>query len=836
MKRFSKAQHKDAFNITHYALQSFKHYGGKSIIIMIVLAITLVLGLLNISTSFQRSVELAAISSAGDAHFQILDVTPEQIEELKSLNEIEWAGEFSYLFRLLAEVSGKTTGLIYLETLEVMDGFKITRGRSPQKINEIALSSYMAEYFGIEARVGTEFDVELHIENEIIPFRFVISGIIQDQEFHKIMEAYYIYVSKEFVDTYAIFASRNDGDTISDDRNALVKLKKGYDAYITAPKIADTIGVEHNKLGYNFSYLRASMHGSENRIIVGSIIAFFMLVGALIIYNAFNIIIAKRTRHFGLLTLIGASKKQIHKCVYIEAILNTVVALPIGLLLGTFFSWVVMPLVSDISEALPMYYHINPYSYLLTILIVILMVSAGAVIPAKLAGKITPVEAAKFSAGGIKTSKKTKSLKPGQKISLLTLSRINLLRRKGAGGVIISLSVVGMLFISIATILFSAYSSLGNLVKNEMASDIKVMRGIREGASVIFRDEKSMFPEHIIEQIVNLDGVEDAKIFYFQNYQIPGLDASYVNGVRYETGYILGVDDEIMLQYLNQAAIYEGDKNNLAAFEKPENVLMLYYFSEMDEISYWYNIDDDLSIDVLPVNYLQDDEPAVGHANLRISAVANLWFAPPYINIWASLPTLIMPLSSYKANNFDMDCHTINLNIDESKYDSIITALEMICAEEGNIHFRSFTGARKEYENMLMSVMILIFMGLGIVFAVGLLNLVSSTFIGIEQRKKELGVLSALGLGQQDLKMMLKLEGVWVSLFSSVISIAGGSFLAWRFSLYLEDMGNYITVSPPMLTIIIFSLVYIFVPYIVSSVAVRKLLKNTMVELIGQDI
>ena len=46
-------------------------------------------------------------------------------------------------------------------------------------------------------------------------------------------------------------------------------------------------------------------------IMFGILVVLVTLVGALIIYNSFNIVIAKRTRHFGLLTLIGASQKQI---------------------------------------------------------------------------------------------------------------------------------------------------------------------------------------------------------------------------------------------------------------------------------------------------------------------------------------------------------------------------------------------------------------------------------------------------------------------------------------------------------------------------------------------
>ena len=53
----------------------------------------------------------------------------------------------------------------------------------------------------------------------------------------------------------------------------------------------------------------------------------------------------------------------------------------------------------------------------------------------------------------------------------------------------------------------------------------------------------------------------------------------------------------------------------------------------------------------------------------------------------------------------------------------------------------------------------------------------------------------------------------------------------------LESVGgDYINLSFPIIPVAVFSLIYIFVPYIISSAAVRQLLKSTTVELIGQEV
>ena len=53
-----------------------------------------------------------------------------------------------------------------------------------------------------------------------------------------------------------------------------------------------------------------------------------------LIYNSFSISVSERTKQFGLLKSIGATKKQIRGAVLTEALMLCVVAIPLGLLVG----------------------------------------------------------------------------------------------------------------------------------------------------------------------------------------------------------------------------------------------------------------------------------------------------------------------------------------------------------------------------------------------------------------------------------------------------------------------------------------------------------------------
>ena len=59
-----------------------------------------------------------------------------------------------------------------------------------------------------------------------------------------------------------------------------------------------------------------------------------LFVGAFIIFNTFSITVAQRTREFGLLRTLGASRRQVLRSVLIEGLLLGLLGSALGLLLG----------------------------------------------------------------------------------------------------------------------------------------------------------------------------------------------------------------------------------------------------------------------------------------------------------------------------------------------------------------------------------------------------------------------------------------------------------------------------------------------------------------------
>ena len=71
-----------------------------------------------------------------------------------------------------------------------------------------------------------------------------------------------------------------------------------------------------------------------------------------LIYNAFSISLTERARDFGLLSSVGATKKQLRRSVYFEALALSIIGVPLGILCGYFGIAVTLYLTGDLITGL----------------------------------------------------------------------------------------------------------------------------------------------------------------------------------------------------------------------------------------------------------------------------------------------------------------------------------------------------------------------------------------------------------------------------------------------------------------------------------------------------
>ena len=136
--------------------------------------------------------------------------------------------------------------------------------------------------------------------------------------------------------------------------------------------------------------------------LAGIVCAIIVIASASLIFNAFAISVAERTRQFGLLSSIGASKRQIRAMVFWEALALAVVGIPAGLLLGVAGSAVVLGSISgQLASVLgattdfpvPFTLSVDAFSLALAALLALVVVMLSAWVPSRRAAGVSAVEA-----------------------------------------------------------------------------------------------------------------------------------------------------------------------------------------------------------------------------------------------------------------------------------------------------------------------------------------------------------------------------------------------------------------------------------------------------------
>lgn len=213
--------------------------------------------------------------------------------------------------------------------------------------------------------------------------------------------------------------------------------------------------------------------------------------GYLLIYNIMYISVTKDIRFYGMLKTIGTSPSQIRKIVRSQIGRLSVIGVPIGIALGSMIDFLAVPLAMGIFSmdndgAMPQDVSFNPFIYVGTILFAVITVTLSCRKPAKLAGKISPVEALKYH-GQTKIGKKGKKTTDGGK--LYKMSFRNVFReKKRAFLVFASLFMGTMAFLSVNTFLGSL--KLENYVNNYLPNDFTIY------AAMSSEEEKSNFVQN----------------------------------------------------------------------------------------------------------------------------------------------------------------------------------------------------------------------------------------------------------------------------------------------------------------------------------------------------
>jgi putative ABC transport system permease protein len=311
---------------------------------------------------------------------------------------------------------------------------------------------------------------------------------------------------------YAAIAYLDESTLKPDDRvNIPVLLEKPRRIYEVVPEMAQAIGIE--KYSYNNELLRwMGISKNENYmnmlLSIGLIVMSLIVIGSVtVIYNAFAISVSERKKQFGMLSSVGATARQIRKAVYFEGFLLGLIGIPIGILSGILGIGVTIKVISPlmqesfINTSISLRLVLSPMVVIVTVVFTAFIILLSAIIPARKASRISPIEAIRLTTD---INIKGKKLRTSRLMRWMfgfegELALKNLKRnRRRYRATVLSLFISIVLFVSFSTFITYGFEST-DIYYSNMPYDI--------------RASKSGEPENeikgFLDTITKLEGVEE---------------------------------------------------------------------------------------------------------------------------------------------------------------------------------------------------------------------------------------------------------------------------------------------------------------------------------------
>ena len=153
--------------------------------------------------------------------------------------------------------------------------------------------------------------------------------------------------------------------------------------------------------------------------------------------------------------------------------------------------------------------------------------------------------------------------------------------------------------------------------------------------------------------------------------------------------------------------------------------------------------------------------------------------------------------------------------------DAVRAALEDVTADLPTVTVKDPAGFAKEQREQIDIFLNLIYGLLGLSVVIAVLGVVNTLGLSVIERTREIGLLRAIGTSRRQLRTMIRLESVVVSVFGALLGIALGLAFGTGLIIALEDQG-LTELSIPWVRMVVFILAAGLVGVLAAAVPARR--------------
>ena len=811
-----------------------------STIIGIVLSVALICAVATMATSFRETLLQGAISKRGYYHIKLSDITENDIKDIKNNRDIKDIKQIQEVgYAELKTSQNKDKPYIHLYSMENSTfeflKFKLIEGNFPKNENEIIISKHIITNGKSDIKIGDTItlDVGKRISSDNIELDSSCSynsehEKIEDSEKHTfkvvgmIERPDYTFENTGDPGYTMITTNLNRGKT-----EAYLSLKKPKEY---KSSISELLGVNYDDLDVieknggetkykheiNSEILRWEVFAfSDSTVsmlysVIGVVIFIIIFTSVFCIRNSFAISITEKIKMYGMLSSVGATRKQIKKNVIFEAMALGLIGIPLGILSGLFADFVLLKIVNVLlSDALVGYangivFKVSIIPIIISIILGFITIYLSTISSAKKAAKVSPIEQLRNSDEIKIKNKKLKTPKIIEKVFKTggVLAYKNLKRsKKKYRTTVISIAVSVFIFITMNAFITNMFDLTGQYY---------------EDYDYNFIVESSKFTDEEINKIVKQESVESYHILYQPKrmYEIRDLSKIHEYGKELITEELSGEKYcGLYLVALDEASFKEYSKKIGVKFEDVKDTgILCDEYNEYDK--------ETGAVELKRLYKYEKGDTIVGEYNkeeLKIK-VGDVSKIKPYglERVFYDGGYLVVNKNEFKNIDFSDD---VTITIQSNNTTELQTAIE---EKDSSLTIVNLEDVAKEEKSMILVTNIFLYGFIAVITLIGVTNIFNTITSNMELRQKEFAMLKSIGMTKKEFNRMINLETLFYGtkslLYGIILGLLGTLAMYKAFSVKI-DAGMYIPIKPIIISVIfVFILIFIIMRYSISKI------------------
>ena len=788
--------------VKKYAKRSMRKSRIKTLlsVLTIMLSVALlsgfILSVVGMATETKRELQTAN-------HAIYYNINDKQIEELRQDNRI--ADSRIYIQAGNTQVDDYLIIPVYIEQKDSNIAVEeLVEGQYPIGLYDAAVDKAYLSRLGLPTELGTKITIPFYDGSSET---FTVVGLTDNGSTERV---YSLYCSEKYAHTGSQFETSVTALTV---QLADATQMSSENFKETVQKIGTDYGITAQYSDYNDGFV-ASLEPNQEDIMIISIFSITVLfVSYLVIYSIFYIYVQNQIREFGQLRTMGATPKQIKTILRTQGKILCILGTILGLIIGGTAAFLFKP---------------DGWSWLNTALVSVLIFSLVYAMvwlalskPVKIAGSVSPIEAAKSTGY---QSAQLYSKKLHRRITPFSMAVMGSSRNRRKWVVtVLSLGVAGIMFMGGTTLLSSLdmerFARQGLLEYGEFEIDLSrnAVRNDPHGATGV--QLNNPLNDELIQNITQIEGVKEVT-------QYKTLEAKFEYNHASRKDKLVPFTSEqqkILKQYLSAGTIdYKSmieNKEILVLRNEYADYVFDWTFQVGDTVKFrWFDGQSYQETEYTIAGEISDEifkDPLGG----KLFGKAGFFLLPDQL-----LQKMVVP-------NFNFNSHLLISINDFSLEPEVREKMNSLMETIPTVTMETLHNLYQDSEAMYQRTSLVIWGLSSFIMLFAVINLINTLIATTLSRKHEFSTLRSIGMGKKQLQWTIQWEGILLAFWNIGITLVAGTAVGYGIVHYLNSVGDDSWVWQfPLVYFVGYAIISIILPMIISAVIIHILQKKSIVE------